>query len=99
MALVKLFSKRGSYTGADGQEHKTVRFYVECGEALVPIEPVYFKNKETGKDKHFMGRKEVLKAFAETLPEKGEVSSEPEKGEVLSEPEKGEVSSDSTQSA
>ena len=70
MAQVELFKKVGKYTDQNGNEKTSTRFYLKCGDALVPIEVTYFENKETGKDSQYSGRKAVLTAFAETLPEK-----------------------------
>ena len=70
MADLKLFKKESTYMNEQGEERRAVRFYLQCGSALIPVEPCYFENKETGKDSQYAGRKEVLKAFAETLPDK-----------------------------
>lgn len=81
---VSLFKKSGTYTNKEGEEKKFTNFYVRCGDALISVEPCYFPNKETGKDNQYSGRKEVLKAFAEELPEKGKTADIP-----VSEEEKG----------
>ena len=62
---VKLFKKESKYTDKDGVEKTATKFYNLCGDVLIPIEPTYFANKETGKDKGYAGRIAVLKAFAE----------------------------------
>ena len=68
---VKLYMKEGSYTDKQsGEQRKSVRFYLACGSVLVPIQPCYFENAETGRDPQFAGRKEVMKAFAAVLPSK-----------------------------
>lgn len=67
---VLLFKKSGTYTDKNDEEKKFTNFYVRCGDELIPIEPCYFPNKETGKDNHYSGRKSVLKAFASVLPDK-----------------------------
>lgn len=67
---VELFKKEGTYLNEKGEERKATRFYLKCGDALVPIDVSYFENKELGRDPQYAGRKEVLKAFASTLPEK-----------------------------
>lgn len=69
MAQVSLFKKSGKYKDKDGNEKSFTNFYVRCGDALIPVEVCYFPNKETNRDNQYSGRKEVLKAFAETLPE------------------------------
>ena len=67
---VELFKKQSKYVDKDNVERSATRFYVQCGEVLVPIEVTYFKDKETGKDPQYSGRREVMKAFANNLPEK-----------------------------
>jgi hypothetical protein len=65
---VELKKKIGSYVDEkDGTTKKSIRFYVQCGDTLVPIEPCYFENKELGRDPGYAARKEVLKAFASEL--------------------------------
>lgn len=72
---VQLFKKLGKYTdNKDGKEKNYTNFYVRCGDCLIPIEPCFFPNKETGKDPQFVGRKEVMKAFAAELPERDKPS-------------------------
>lgn len=66
---VELLKKSGKYTGKDGNEKNYTNFYIRCGDSTIPIEPCFFPNKETGKDNQFIGRKEIMKAFASTLPE------------------------------
>lgn len=74
---VQLFKKVGKYVDKeDGKEKSSVRFYLRCGDNLVPIEVTYFKNYE-GKDYQYNGRKEVLKAFADNLPEKENTQEKP----------------------
>ena len=69
--LVKLFKKESTYTDKnDGKEKRATRFYLECGSSLVPVEPTYFEDPNTGKDAQYASRKAVLKAFAEDLPAK-----------------------------
>lgn len=70
MAELKLFKKKSTYVDKDGAEKNATKFYLLCGDTLVPIEVTFFKNKETGKDTQYLGRKSVLTAFAEPLPEK-----------------------------
>ena len=69
--LVRLFKKESTYIDKnDGKEKKATRFYLECGNSLVPIEPTYFENAETGRDAQYASRKAIMKAFAEDLPQK-----------------------------
>ena len=69
--LVRLFKKESTYIDKnDGKEKKATRFYLECGNSLVPIEPTYFEDPNTGKDAQYASRKAVMKAFAEDLPTK-----------------------------
>lgn len=69
--LVKLFKKESTYIDKkDGQEKRATRFYLECGSTMVPVEPTYFENAETGKDPQYASRKAIMKAFAEDLPTK-----------------------------
>ncbi len=67
---VELFKKVGKYTDKDGKEKQSTRFYVRCGGTLVPIEVTYFEGKGGEKDFQYSGRKAVLTAFADDLPDK-----------------------------
>ena len=67
---VKLFKKTSKYIDKDNQEKQATRFYVQCGDALIPVEVTYFKDKETGKDDKYASRREVMKAFASEFPQK-----------------------------
>ena len=74
---VNLLRKTGTYySEKDGKDKSFTRFYVLCGTSLVPIEPTYFNKKdengESLKDFGYAGRKSVLEAFADDLPDKGE---------------------------
>lgn len=67
---VNLYKKVGKYTDKDGKEKSFVNFYVKCGDKLIPVEVSYFPNKKCeDRDPNYSGRKEVLGAFAETLPD------------------------------
>ena len=68
---VKLYKKKGTYIDKQTQKEKTfTNFYVRCGDQLIPVEPVYFPNsKFENRDPSYQGRKAVLEAFAETLPD------------------------------
>jgi hypothetical protein len=71
MAEIKLFKKETSYADRQtGEARQATRFYVQCGDALIPIQVTYFENPETGKDAQYASRKAILKAFANELPEK-----------------------------
>ena len=70
MAQVELFKKVGKYKDKNGNEKNYVNFQLKCGDTFIPIEVSYFEDKETGKDNKYGGRREVLKAFADTLLEK-----------------------------
>lgn len=67
---VELLKKVGSYVDKkDGKEKSSTRFYLRCGGSLVPVEVPYFEG-EDGRDYQYNGRKAVLTAFADDLPEK-----------------------------
>ena len=67
---VNLYKKVGKYTDKDGKEKSFVNFYVECGDKKIPVEVSYFPNEKCdNRDPNYSGRKEVLGAFAETLPD------------------------------
>ena len=67
--LVKLMKKDSSYIDKKtGEQKRATRFYLECGNALVPVEVTYFENAQTGNDHQYAARKAILKAFAEDLP-------------------------------
>ena len=66
---VVLLKKQVNYKDKEGKEKIATNFYLRCGESLVAIEAKFFPDKE-GKDKGYVGRKSVLSAFADTLPDK-----------------------------
>ncbi len=70
---VQLFKKVGTYTDKkDGKVKPYTNFYVKCGDELIPVEVSYFPNaKCDNRDPNYNGRKQVLSAFAATLPDKG----------------------------
>lgn len=71
MAEVKLFKKSSVYTDkTDGKEKTAINFYVQCGNAYVPVEIKYFADKDTGVDNRYRERKVLMTAFAEDFPEK-----------------------------
>ena len=69
---VKLFKKVGTYVDKkDGKEKRFVNFYVQIGDQMIPVEPKYFpQDRFEGRDPGFAGRKAVMEAMAETLPDK-----------------------------
>lgn len=69
---VQLFKKYGTYQDKEtGKEKRFVNFYVMCGDQLVPVEPKYFPSEKfDGRDPNFSGRKMLLEASAQLLPEK-----------------------------
>lgn len=69
---VQLMKKVGTYQDKEtGKDKHYVNFYVKCGDTLVPIQPCFFPDKDNNdRDYQYNGRKEVLKSFADTLPEK-----------------------------
>ncbi len=71
---VKLFKKPYTYKNKDGEDVKATRFYVMCGDALIPIELTYFSKKdEKGNaipDIGYAARKAVFSSYAEVLPDK-----------------------------
>ena len=68
---IKLFKKETSYPDkTSGEMRQATRFYVQCGDALIPIQVTFFENPETHKDAQYASRKAILKAFASDLPEK-----------------------------
>ena len=66
---VELFKKVATYKDQQGQDKQATRFYVRCGGALIPVEVTYF-GKGDEKDTQYGGRKAILTAFADDLPEK-----------------------------
>ena len=71
MAEIKLFKKETSYADKQtGEARQATRFYVQCGDALIPIQVTFFENPDTGKDSQYASRKAILKAFAADLPAK-----------------------------
>ena len=71
MAEIKLLKKETSYADKQtGEARQATRFYIQCGDALIPVQVTFFENPETGKDAQYASRKAILKAFATDLPEK-----------------------------
>ncbi len=69
---VTLFKKNVKYLDKkDNNKEKTAtNFYLQCGDSLIPIEVKFFANKEDGRDNQYLGRKSVMSAFAQELPDK-----------------------------
>lgn len=65
---ISLFKKNVSYKDKDGAEKHATNFYLKCNDSLVPIQIKFFPDEE-GQDKDYAGRRAVLNAFAETLPD------------------------------
>ena len=72
--LVTLYKKPYTYKNKEGKDVNATRFYVGCGDTVVPIEPTYFNKKdEKGnaiQDLGYASRKAVLSSYAEVLPDK-----------------------------
>lgn len=69
--MIQLFKKYGTYKDKkdENKEKRFVNFYVLCGDRYIPVEIVFFPNRE-GKDLDYSARKAVLEAFATLLPDK-----------------------------
>ena len=68
---IKLFKKETFYPDkTSGEMRQATRFYIQCGDALIPVQVTYFGDSETGKDARYASRKAILRAFASDLPEK-----------------------------
>lgn len=71
---VELLKQITEYTNKDGKEVKGTNFYLRCGDTLIPIDVKYFGKKDKdGKelpDPQYSGRKNVMYAFADLLPER-----------------------------
>lgn len=68
---VGLFKKKGTYKDKEGKDKYFVNFFIQCGDKMIPIEVKYFEQEKFGgKDPAYAGRKEVMDAMAQELPEK-----------------------------
>lgn len=65
--------KSTPYKDKDGNEKIGTSFYVQCGDQIIGVEPVYY-GKEGSPDKGYVARKAVLASFASQLPPKEETS-------------------------
>ena len=74
MAKVDLFMKESTYTDKQGQDRKSIQFYLRCGNSLIPVDVTYFNKKDAAgnnvKDVQYPGRREVMKSYADELPAK-----------------------------
>lgn len=70
---VQLFKKISNYTDRDGQAKTATNFYIQCNDALIPVEVKFFPNPQMNNvDPNFRGRKMTLSAFADLLPDRSE---------------------------
>ena len=70
---VTLLKQEGTYVNNEGKEKRFVNFFLDCGDSRIPIEVSYFpQDKFDGRDPNYAGRREVLKAFADTIPAKNQ---------------------------
>ena len=67
--LVELMKKKKSYKDNDGKEKIGISFYVQCGDEIIGVEPVYY-GKEGNPDKGYVARKAILSSYASPLPPK-----------------------------
>ena len=69
--LVELMKKNTPYKDKEGNVKIGTSFYVQCGDQVIAVEPVYY-GKENNPDKGYVARKAVLASFASQLPAKEE---------------------------
>lgn len=71
---IKLFKKSYTYKNKNNEEVTGTRFYIMCGDALIPVEVTYFDRKDDKGnslgDANFKSRKAILSSYAEVLPDK-----------------------------
>lgn len=67
---VQLFKKISNYKDNSGQEKTATNFYVQCNDSFIPIEVKYFPGENNSPDPNFRGRKMIMSAFADVLPER-----------------------------
>lgn len=68
---VELFKKISKYKNKDGENKIAINFYLKVGDEFVPIEVRFFEDKKfNGNDPNYRGRKLLLSAMAELLPER-----------------------------
>ncbi len=72
--MINLYKKSYTFKNNSGEDVNATRFYLKCGDTLIPIEVTYFDRKdEKGNslgDSNFKSRKAVLSSYAEILPDK-----------------------------
>ena len=71
MSGIRLFKEKKNYTAKDGTERTATNFFLQLGDARIPIEVKYFKGAD-GKDANYQKRKAVVEALAELLPLKAD---------------------------
>ena len=71
MPDIRLFKEKKPYKAKDGTERIATNFFLQLGDARIPIEVKYFKGAD-GKDANYQKRKAVVEALAEQLPPKTE---------------------------
>jgi len=71
MSDIRLYKEKKPYKAKDGTERIATNFFLQLGDARVPIEVKYFKGAD-GKDANYQKRKAVVDALAEPLPPKTE---------------------------
>lgn len=69
MMGIELYKEKKTYTAKDGTERVATNYFLQLGDALIPIEVKYFKG-EDGKDPNYQRRKGVVDAFAKQRPTK-----------------------------
>lgn len=67
---VQLFKKISLYMDNAGQQRTATNFYVQLNDQLIPIEVKYFPGENNSPDQNFRGRKMIMSAFADVLPER-----------------------------
>ena len=81
--MIRLFKKDSTYTDRNtGEPRKATRFYLGFGNAVIPIEVSYF-GKDDKPDTQYSGRKLLLTAFADELPEKESTEKKPAQSETV----------------
>lgn len=67
--LVPLMKKTSTYKDKDGNEKQGLSLYVQCGDEVIGVQPVYY-GKEGSPDKGYVARKAILSSYASPLPPK-----------------------------
>ena len=71
MSGIRLYKEKKPYIAKDGTERTATNFFLQLGDARIPIEVKYFKGAD-GKDANYQKRKAVVEALAEQLPPKAD---------------------------